>query len=344
MARIVFPALFLICLFLPGMASSSQCPSENPWLHSFYFENDLFSGTDQNYTNGVKYSLISPDLSPQASEGRLPRRLLEEVHRLPFIKGAAEYTHKAEVSIGQNMYTPSDTLRSGLVEDDRPYAGWTYFSTSYHRKSNLPGLIDFMDTLEVQIGLVGPESFAEETQRFVHEQRHLPVPNGWDNQLNNEPGLVLAFERKWLVHPTGPNAFGFNATTHLGATLGNVSIYANSGIEARLGWNLPRDFGASLIRPAGSTRLSTCFEPSIYAFAALNSRIVGRDIFLDGNTFTNSHSVTKRTFVADLAGGLTVNYRRFTVTWAQILRSEEFYSQDSSHSFGALSLSFSVPF
>lgn len=340
----VLVATLPLIVCIPSAGFSSQCPAENPWLHTIYFENDLFSGTDQNYTNGVKYSLISPDLSPQAPQGRLPRRVLEEVHRLPFIKGAAEYTHKAEFSIGQNMYTPSDTARTDLIENDRPYAGWTYFSTSYHRKSNLEGPVEFMDTLEVQLGLVGPESFAEETQKFVHKQRGLPRPQGWGNQLDNEPGLVLAFERKWLVQPPGPDAFGFDATTHLGATIGNVSTYANSGIEVRVGWNLPRDFGASIIRPAGSTRLSTCLDPRFYVFGALNSKIVARDIFLDGNTFTESHSATKRTFVSGLAGGVTLNYHRFTLTLTQILRSEEFKDQNDSHSFGALSLSFTMPF
>jgi hypothetical protein len=46
--------------------------AENPGTVSFYFENDLFAHTDQHYTNGVKLSVISPDLTGYAQSGRLP--------------------------------------------------------------------------------------------------------------------------------------------------------------------------------------------------------------------------------------------------------------------------------
>jgi len=39
----------------------------------------------------------------------------------------------------------------------------------------------------------------------------------------------------------------------------------------------------------------------MYLFAFVDGRAVGRDIFLDGNTFTDSHSVTRKTFVGDLS-------------------------------------------
>lgn len=116
--------------------------------------------------------------------------------------------------LGKNMYTPADISRSDLIANDRPYAGWTYISTSYHRKNSFHHNADFMDTIEMQLGIMGPESFAEETQKFIHKTFHRQRPNGWNNQLKNEPGLAIIFERKWLFHSDKPQAFGCDAITH----------------------------------------------------------------------------------------------------------------------------------
>ncbi len=326
------------------IATAVLAAEQNFWAQSIYFENDLFSGTDQNYTNGVKVSLISPDLSPHAETGKLPRKLLEIIHDIPFIKESGpQFTHKVEFSIGQNINTPADISKYELIPDGRPYSGWLYVSASYHRKNIVNNVADFMDTVEMQFGMIGPASFVEDTQKFVHKVFGRPRPNGWDNQLSNEPGLVIVFERKWLFHPN-LKGFGYDAITHLGGALGNVHTYLNGGFELRLGWNIAKNFGISLIRPAGSTRLVVDKDFSFYIFGAVNGRAVMHDIFLDGNTFTESHSVDKKRFVADLAAGVTVSYNRLLFTWAQIIRTREFDTQGDNHGFGALSLTFHLPF
>jgi hypothetical protein len=341
----VNPKSTLLTIILTITFSAFASASENNfWTQSVYFENDLFSGTDQNYTNGVKLSLISPNLSTHVEDGKIPRKLLETIHRIPFIQESGpEYTHKVEFSIGQNIYTPADIAKSELLLEDRPYSGWLYASTSYHRKNIVNNVADFMDTVEVQFGMVGPVSFAEDTQKFVHKVFDRPSPNGWHNQLDNEPGLMVIFERKWLFHPVF-TGLGYDIITHTGGAIGNVSTYLNGGIEMRLGWNIPRNFGVSLIRPAGSTRLSVDDNFSIYIFGAVDGRVVLRDIFLDGNTFTDSHSVDRKTLIADLAGGLTISYKTTMLSWTYILRTKEFDNQKDNHSFGALSCSFNLPF
>jgi hypothetical protein len=39
--------------------------------------------------------------------------------------------------------------------------------------------------------MVGPAAMAEHVQTFWHSLMGLHVPQGWDNQLHNEPGVVL---------------------------------------------------------------------------------------------------------------------------------------------------------
>jgi hypothetical protein len=155
---------------------------------------------------------------------------------------------------------------------------------------------------------------------------------------------VIAFERKWLFYPQTNSLPTVDSILHAGGAVGNVATYLNSGMEVRFGVNLPRNFGVSLIRPAGSTRFSPTPMPSVFLFAAVNGKYVLRDIFLDGNTFTDSHSIDKKVFVADLACGLTISYRNLMVTYTQVTRSRQFVGQDDAHDFGSLTLSFFFPF
>lgn len=332
--------LCLFSWFMSFFAASPVCAVEEtelPWAVNVYFENDLFTGTDANYTNGVKISVISPDLVSFVESGKLPAWSLPYVYSLPFINNPEPgLKRKIEFSLGQNMYTPVDISRSDLIVDDRPYAGWTYFAAAFHTRSS-----GWMDTIELQAGVVGPDSLAEETQKAVHSLRDLQRPNGWDHQLKDEPGLAAIYERKWRPDPFYSNGdVAFDVITHLGCSLGNVATYANTGFETRFGWNLPDDFGASLIRPAGNTSFTARQEQGGYLFVGVNGRAVARDIFLDGNTFAHSHSIDKKYFVADLAGGASLYFRQFKLTWVQVLRTKEFDDQPDNHGFGSISLSF----
>ena len=215
--------LLLTALVIPASVLA-EAEQHNPWAQSIFFENDLFDGTDSNYTNGVKYSLISPDLSPHARQGLFPRKVLELIHKIPYLRDSGpEYSHQAEISFGQNMYTPSDTSRSDLVTDDRPYAGWSYLGLAYHRKTKFVDHLDFLDSVEIQLGIVGPQAYAQETQDLVHDLRNIDRAEGWDHQLKNEPGLVVAFERKWLFYPDTTGPLAADASVHSGGAVGNVA-------------------------------------------------------------------------------------------------------------------------
>jgi hypothetical protein len=80
-----------------------------------------------------------------------------------------------------------------------------------------------------------------------------------------------------------------------------------------------------------------------YLFGAVNGKAIARDIFLDGSTFRDSHSMDKYPLTADLAAGFAVNYKRVILTWTQVLRTKEFKGQEDDHSFGAIALSYSFP-
>lgn len=342
---LAFPGLILAVLVTPAHAADGDGPRppQSTSTATILFENDLFGDTDQQYTNGLQLGWMSEDLDTFEEAHQVPAWLLGISNHLPFINSPGSQ-HNIGLSVGQKMFTPKDTQTRELVRDDRPYAGWLYGGISFVSKTAAR-----LDTFELQAGMVGPASLAEDAQALVHELRDLPVPQGWDNQLKNEPGLALIYEHKerpWRSRNV--SGLGYDVITHVGGAAGNVFTYFNAGAEARIGWNLPADFGTPLITPGGDTnapaavddpRLANHHRFGVHAFTAVTGRLVLRDIFLDGNTFAESHHVDKELAVGDLLFGVSATFWNAKLSYAQVLRSREFNRQDQTHKFGSLSLS-----
>lgn len=313
--------------------------ARNAPVFTLYFENDYFGGEDQHYTNGVKASWVSGDLTEWGEEGW--RRTVIEA--LPFVN-QPDRQKNFGISLGQNIYTPQDTTLRIPDPDDRPYAGWSYLELSFISKTER-----VMDTVAIQLGVVGPHSYAEDTQRIVHEWINDEVPRGWDSQLKDEPGINLIFERKWRLYGRAFGDFcGIDFVPHVGVSLGNVQTYANAGGMARLGFNLPSDFGVDLIRGGGAVstpvndrdpRVAVNRNWSFFIFGGADGRAVARDIFLDGNTFRDSPDVDKKPFVGDAYYGIGVILGTWQLTYTEVVRTIEFEGQDDMSYFGSVTLS-----
>lgn len=345
-----FVACSLACLFVVSASVFGQgddaIPLEkrDPWSLNLYFENDLFADTDQQYTNGTKVSWVSPDVSEYVHTN-FP--VLTEFfdREVRFLSESYDVKNLA-FSIGQNMYTPEDIQATELIENDRPYAAWLYLSAGFHAKNDR-----VQDTFEVQLGMVGPAALGKEIQDIVHDLRGIPKAQGWHNQIRNEPGINLVGERRVRLEMNNTGmGWEADAIASGGFVLGNVSSYLNLGIEGRMGYNLPQDFGTTHIRPGGETNipfLAERFEGlrseqdyGIHFFASVEGRAVARDIFLDGNTFKDSHSVDKEPLVADLALGVKFKLQSFKVSYSMVHRTKQFKLQPEAHTFGSVMVSF----
>lgn len=295
---------------------------------SFLFENDLFYDADRNYTNGVRAAWVS-------SPGETPDWVLNAARGLPFFPQSG--TVRTSYALGQSMYTPSDITRENPPLDDRPYAGWLNGSIGLIAETG-----SRLDQLELTLGVVGPASLAEQSQKIVHQYTGSNEPRGWDTQLENEPGVLLTYQRSWrrFVSET-VSGLSFDVTPHAGGALGNIFTYANAGVTVRLGGNLPLDYGPPRIQPSlpGSGFFIPRGDYGWYLFGGVEGRAVARNIFLDGNTFRDSRSVERELFVGDLQFGIAFIWNDMRLSYTHVLRTREFEEQDGGDDFGALSLS-----
>jgi hypothetical protein len=166
-----------------------------------YWENDVFANTDRNYTNGFKFTWSTPYLLPDRSETRLPHWSYPIINSLPFVNDPADQ-RAVSISLGQNIYTPVDTQERDLIEDDRPYAGYSYFAVGFHSKDRRR-----QNTWEFDIGVVGPYSGAGQYQNFVHAVIDSPSVKGW-NKGRFSFSYAYVYRTKEFEDQDKPQVFG----------------------------------------------------------------------------------------------------------------------------------------
>lgn len=298
---------------------------------SLQLENDLWgSGDDRYYTHGTEITFTPAYEAPE---------WLKAVGRtVPgFVAGDDE---KVEIVLGQKIFTPDNIEQRTLIRDDRPYAGWLYGGVSLLSMLTEEPDRRSINTLELTLGIVGPSSLAEDVQREWHDVIGADEPRGWDHQLHNEIGVVVTYTRMWEYFVPVTSDLELSASPHVVAALGNVYTHGAVGAMTRFGQGLRGDIGPSTISPGfpGAAYFKEKSDWGWYVFAGLEARLVGRNIFLDGNTFEDSHSVDKKPLVFGAQIGFAVRWQNVRVSLTEVLRSEEFDGQDSNSEYGALNL------
>ena len=315
---------------------------------SLEVENDYFSpdNRDRHYTNGLRLDWL-PEPSLPGDENWFERT----AESIPYV-GNDDDIGRIGWSLGQSIFTPQNKTATRPLLNDRPYAGWLYGGLTLIKAPKpdptIESRVDEMDTLELELGVVGRAAEGEQVQNSFHAfafgNEHV---NGWKNQLKSEPGLLISYDHKWrALAQTDIWGLGADITPTVGFDLGNVMIDAAAGGMIRLGRDLPSDYGPPRIRPglSGSNFFlsdnDSGHDFGWYVFAGAEGRVVGHDIFLDGNTFAKSQSVPKKTLVADFQAGVAVIVYGVRLTATEVIRTQEFIGQHGNDQFGSISASF----
>lgn len=370
---VLFPSPALAQAVNEGAAGAGDCAAEETLRFrggTARLENDLFTGTDQNYTNGVAFTLISHDIPGRLRPECLPAPIRLHAQLIQFMNPGfwadtnnSAATQNVVVRFGQSMYTPEDYTRTDLIPDDRPYAGLLYMGLAWNRRKHEPeSNREMLDTREITLGVIGPWSLAEQTQNLVHDVRDIDRFQGWQHQLKNEPAFQLALDRKFReFRGTGAIIPGFSADSirSLGLRLGNIETSATLGIEGRIGWNLPNDFGSYPLRPGAENRPPSAASihgkssdsvpaasrprPGVHLFGILEAKAVAYDFSLDGNLFRSSHSVSRRPWVAQAAVGVSAQGilagHGVRLAVMRVYRTREFDEQSTNQAYGSVALS-----
>jgi lipid A 3-O-deacylase len=330
-------ATLLVVLLSVPTTAHAQWLAHQGAVRTTIEENDLLVNTDRHYTQGVKFSFLHAD-------GVMPDWIATLARSIPHWGVAEGGQAKFGYLLGQSIFTPADLAATQLLRNDRPYAGWLYTGFVLQRRSTTGSSgWPVLENFQIDAGIIGPDSLAEETQTAVHEFRHFATPRGWRNQLHDEPGLAVKYQRSWLFSPTLAESRFVDLIPQAGVSLGNVETAFRIGATLRLGVNIPADFGVTTISSlttteGGRVANQTASRYGFYVFTSGEAWTVLYTAFLDGNLFRRSHHVEKMPFVAERKAGivLVLDHVELAVTYAY--RTPQFVGQKEDDGYGSVSL------
>jgi hypothetical protein len=295
-------------------------------------ENDLVVKTDRHYTQGIKVSYFHGD-------GTMPFGSDWLYDHLPTL-GLDPKAGRLGYAVGQNIYTPANILTKAIQRDDRPYAGWLYVSAILQRRGWSLGDKLTEEDLALDLGVIGPWALSGEAQEWVHEIRGFKTPKGWDNQIQNEPGIRLKYSRAARVWQYDNDGFAADFTPRAGVSLGNIDTSARAGGTIRVGYNLPDDFGYhtidSLATTSGGKSRSHAVRWGAYVFGGVEGRVVFFNETLDGGMYHTGHSVQRNWLVGDATIGFAIGANWLEFGYAHTFRSPEFRIATEHDSFGSI--------
>jgi len=232
--------------------------------------------------------------------------------------------------LGQNIYTPDhadDPAKRS--HDDMVFAGWLYTGLFAQRATD-----HLLDHLELNIGVIGPSSKAQQLQRCIHDMLSSNDPIGWDDQLSDELAIDLSFMRKQRLRngwfkPTESTDF----IAEYGFTAGSVHRHLQMGITFRYGFNLDKTFGpARMALPSGiSTLRKDENSRSGYLFVRATGKAIEHNRFLTG--------LDHEPLMGEFQIGAVYQYKKLEFGYSQTFFTREFEKQSGKDSFGAFTLS-----
>jgi len=230
-----------------------------------------------------------------------------------------ESTNGWGLKLTQQIYTPENKDSPLPQYGDRPYAG--YLHGAWY-KNFLSGQQD--DYFQIDVGVIGPASGAEDVQTGFHKLTGMALPQGWKYQLKNEPTLNAAYFKSyshrfypWLEYK--PLA---------GVNFGNVLVDAEAGNFVRAGYNLPRSFNPTIYSFSQENRRMKDRPFYAYVFAGVVGQAIAYDHLLDGSLFQHEQvSVKHKNFVANGSLGACIGLYDFELTFTHCEVTEQWLSQ-----------------
>lgn len=277
-------------------------------------ENDIFAGKDGGYTNGLGFNVA---YGPYESFGGSPmpdwlQKLVDRTYlaKLPERQRAVAY------SFAQSMHTPTDISVRELQESEPPYAGFLGAQMRLYAFDKVHS-----DQLSLTVGVVGELSLTEPSQRLIHRVTGSETPQGWDNQLENEVVFQVEASHGRRLYETSPER-ALESDLIFRGRVGAGTIESSAAVSAvvRVGKLLELSHAtASLLPDRQVNTLAFLNDSAWYAFMGGEIAMVANDIFINGNTFVDSHSIPLDHSRSIVSAGVSWNMGKcaFTLLYAE---------------------------
>jgi lipid A 3-O-deacylase len=250
---IIFSPIYFFAQKIDNMASFRAINSAK--YFRFNYDNDYFTATDKNYTQGYSFELVAPKISSNP------------INYLFYQSKNSQRQYG--IALEHIGFTPKALSRSEIQYGDRPFAS-AIMLKSFVIATDTIHKSRFVSSLN--IGLIGPGAFGKEMQVGIHSATGNVIPQGWHNQIKND--LVLNYEinyEKQLVR--FHNVFSLQSNSNM--RLGTLFTDASAGINFTLG---------AINNPFIAIKNN---KLQVYIFAQPLINVIGYDATLQGGLFND---------------------------------------------------------
>jgi lipid A 3-O-deacylase len=286
--------ILLVC----GVFGFAQRPHEA----GIITDNDLYTSlyNDQYYTNGLEFFYR---YQGTATAETIARKIWE-------------------FRIGQYMFNPQSVYASEPITQDHPYAGYLFAQGGINLFTNNEALLK----VNLQLGVVGRESGAEEAQRFLHNLLNYPRVQGWKYQIATIPAVQLNtfYSKKIsLGNHSRKTDYHLQAEAQLGTIWRSTSVGVMSRISLKgelLHMAYSGMYGASM-------RDDKDYANRRELFLYINPRLqyMNYDATIQGSPFNDKSPVTYSVipFRFNAEAGIKYGRGRFNYSYSFNYRSKE---------------------
>lgn len=321
--------ILVMLLFIP-ISYAQEKPLD---FFSFTFENDSFFRDDGLYSNGLIVSWGYNDLSRLDKE-ILPSWIVNFVQK-SYLTLEPDKTYSVTYRFAHLIQTAIDLGAEELVVEDAPYVGLLAWNGQLTAYDNL-----ISDQLGLTLGVVGPLAGGEILQTKVHQLIGSKAPQGWDNQINNELVFRLQAQRLWRVYDQPLASGEFDLITGINGGIGNLRSDIGAGIGLRWGKELANNFSSASAFPIKKINSVNNSGHGWYLFVNSSAFYVANDIFMDGNTFQDSHSVSLIHPQFGISVGVMANFYHWNLVYTLFQQSSQYHGQNETSRYGSITISY----
>ncbi len=318
------------------LATSGVALAQPTWRVGW--ANDEFFNSDNQFTNGLflqKHSELADSLSATTGTLAFGKGLAALV-----LPNRSDLHYRETWTLGHNMQTPDDIKARELIVNDVPFVSMIGWSSSFNAFNDRE-----FTGFQTLLGWAGDLTLGEQMQKVAHKIVGASDPNGWDNQLSNEPLLNVYAMRKQKFFQNN----WMDASWNLDAALGNFFTLGQAALEMRFG-HRPAGF-APIPTPTGRSmdydaRIQLPGENYFYGSAMLRATGLVHALPRHGNllrrnnAWTENEQIEPERLIGQLVLGL--HYERvnwglhFNITVATDSVNDNPEIIDSSNNFGFL--------
>ncbi len=278
----------------------------------FYYDNDFFTSTDGNYSQGINLEVVNLALK------KFPLSKL-----LVSIDSSVK---KYGIALEHLAYTPTSIRNEEIIYGDRPFAACFYFKTF---KLSVDTVRNLLLSSAIIAGVIGNNAGGEWMQKTIHRNLNNIEPLGWDNQIKND--IILNYD-----------------ITFEKALMPYRKMVTFSSISKLSVGTLRDNFGTGFSVMAGifdnpfytSTDSGNDFQCKIYSSTLIT--LIGYDASLQGGLFNNASPYTISAkditrLVLSSEAGITIQFKKLSAEYFQEIKSREFKT-GKYHRWGGIRL------